>query len=125
VGRIDPFHIKGGIGFGISKGLGFLQHVREGTSLVGHLCQYVVGCSVQDPQKALNTVGNEAFFHRSDQRDAAPDTGLETNLNPLFQGSRKNLVAVSSQQGLVGCNHLFSLFNGFKHEAFGWLISPD
>jgi len=85
-----------------SLALRFGQHVLEARSLLAHLRQDEVRGPVDDAGDPLDSVGGQAFAQRRDDRHAAGNRRFEGDHYPFLLCGKENLVAVCSQQGLVG-----------------------
>jgi hypothetical protein len=65
------------------------------------------------------------FAQRLDDRDAAGDSGFESDHDALFLGSSKDLVAVLGEQGLVGGDHVLAVVDRLQHEDPGDVTAAD
>ena len=89
VGRVDPFHVQGGIGFGEPLGLGLGQGLGIGGAASGHLGEDVIGGAVQDAEQLQDPVGGQPLAQGQDDGDAAAHRGLERDLHPLRPRPRR------------------------------------
>ena len=86
VGRVVTLDVAGRIGFGVSLGLGVLEHVIEVEALGGHLVENVVGGAVDDAEHARHLVSDEGFAQRLEERDGAAHGGFEVDVDALGFG---------------------------------------
>eukprot|EP01132_Coremiostelium_polycephalum_P022260 gene22259-biopygen12545 len=119
VGSVDAFHVEGRIGFGVTQGLGFGQHVFEGTALLAHFGEDEVTGAVDDAGHPVDTVGGQAFTDRLDHRDATGHGGFERHDHALLAGLGEDFVTVHGNQRLVGSDHMLAVFDGLEHQLAG------
>jgi hypothetical protein len=71
---------------------------------------------VDDAGQREHAVGDEAFLHRADQRDAAGHGGLEPERHAAPARLVVELGAVVGEQGLVGGDHVLAGGERFQDE---------
>ena len=94
--RIDTFDIKCRIGFCESELLGFLQHNLEGSLLIRHFAQYIVGCTVDNAENRFDTIRCQAFLQGLNDRDCTAYTGFEADVDLFCLSSPEYFVSVGS-----------------------------
>ena len=125
VGRIVAFDVAGRIGFGVSLGLGVLEHVIELQALGGHLVENVVGGAVDDAQHAGHLVARQGFAQRQQERDGATNGRFEVDVDALGLGRGVDFRAVLGKQRLVGGDHGGSRLDRGHHERAGHCGAAD
>ena len=125
VGGVDPLDVVGGIGLGKALGLGVFQHLGKGGAMIGHLGEDVVGSAVHDPLDRLDPVGDQAFFQRFDDRDAAADAGLEADFHPFGHRGVEDLPAMDGEQSLVGGDDMLAAGDRLEDEGPGRFDAAD
>src|SRR5476649_1187497 len=116
VGRIDTFHVKGRIGFGITQRLGFSQYVRERAAFFAHFGQDEVAGAIDDPGYPVDAVRRQAFTDGLDHRDAACNGRFERHNHAFFLGLGEDFIAVHGNQRLVGSDYVLAVLDGFEHQ---------
>src|SRR5450830_634811 len=116
---IDAFDVEGRIGFGVTQGLGFGQHVFEGTTLLAHFGEDEVTGAVDDAGNPVDAVGRKAFANRLDHRDTAGHGGFERNDHALLAGLGEDFVTVHGDQRLVRGDHVLAVLDGAEHQLAG------
>jgi len=119
VGGVDAFHVERRVGFGVTQGLGFGQHVFEGTALLAHFGEDEVTGAVDDAGYPVDAVGGQAFTDRLDHRDTTGHRGFERYDHALLAGLGEDLVAVHGDQRLVGGDHVLAVLDGLEHQLAG------
>ena len=107
--RINAVHVETRIGFGISQGLGFPQHLLEIQPVVAHLAQDVIRRAVDDAGNGEKLIGYEAFFDGPDDRNTPTHAGFEPNIAPEGAGRCEDFAAVPRQQRFVGGDDMLAL----------------
>ncbi len=125
VGHVDPVDIEAGVGLGIAEILGALDHHIEELAGALHLRQHVVGGAVHDSVEALDAVRREPLAHGAEDRDATADAGLECHVHTAARGSIEDLLAVESEQGLVGGHHVLPALDGAHGQALRHVVAAD
>src|SRR6185437_2890495 len=78
---VDAVDIEARIGLGIAEALRLFQHRSEAAARRAHLRQDVVAGAVEDAANPQHVIAGEALAQRLEDRDAARDSGLETEKN--------------------------------------------
>ena len=73
----------------------------------------------------MDSVGTQPLAQSFDDRYAACNSRLKCHHHTFFVRSSKNLCAMHSQQGFVGCHHMLAGSNRFEHQLFGDAITTD
>ena len=94
--------ISGRVLLGIAVELCLLERIRKGNAVVDHLGENVVGRAVQNAADFVKLVGSQALQHRTDDRNAAADGGLEHIVYAVLLGNLEQLLTLGSNQFLVG-----------------------
>src|SRR5690606_37198326 len=125
VGGVDAFDVERRIRLGIAQCLSFLEHVFEGAALLAHLGEYEVTGAIDDAGQPVDTVGRQPFADRLDHWNAARHRSLEGDDDALLAGTGENLVAMHSDQRLVGGDHVLAVLDGLEHQFEGQGIAAD
>ena len=125
VGCVHAFDVKGGVGFGITQRLSFLEHHTKIQALVAHFAQNEIGGAVDDAGNPLDAVGCEAFTQRFDDRNATGHCGFKRHHHTFGGSRREDLGAMHREQRLVGGHHMFARRNGFHHQGFGNAVAAN
>ena len=73
---IDPFDVKGRVGFGVTQLLCFFQHIGEITAFVTHFGQNEVTRAVNDTGNTVDAVGRQTFTNGLDDGNTTGDGGF-------------------------------------------------
>src|SRR5471032_1259461 len=122
---VDAFHVESRVGFGVTQGLGFGQHVFEGTALLAHFGEDEVTGAVDDPGHPVDAVGGQAFTDRLDHRNSTGHGRFERHDHALLARLGEDLVAMYGNQRLVGGDHVFTVLNGLEHQLAGHGIATN
>ena len=125
VGGINTLNVECRVGFGIAKCLGLLECSLKTQALFTHFGQDEIGGAVDDARQPFDAVGAQALAQRFDDGNATSHSRFKTDHHTLALGSGKNLVAMHSQQGLVGGYHVFASVNGAQHQLEGDAIAAN
>ena len=116
MGGIAAANIKCRIGFRIAEILCFGQDLGKRRTVLAHLRQDIVGGSVQDSIEALDPITGKAFTQRFDNRNAAGNRGLITNMNAVGIGQLGDFGSVDSEQRLVRGDHMLAGADRLAHQ---------
>lgn len=119
VRRINAFHIKGGIGFGVAQGLRFLQNVFERAACAGHFRENKVRRAVDDARKPLDSVSCQALPERLNNRDPAGHGRFKGQGQSLCRRRSKQRIAMLGQERLIRRNDSLAFGEGELNEGFG------
>ena len=72
---------------------------------------------LDDAGNRLNLIGSQSLSESLDDGDAACHRGLESHLHPLALSGREDFIAVDSQEGLVGRDHMDTRLDGGNDQA--------
>ena len=109
VGAVD---IKGRVSFGVAQCLRFFEHVGEVAPFLRHFTQDVVTGAVDDAGDAFDFVTAHAFAQDFDDRDAACNRRFKGKLQSFFAGQGEEGIAVAGDEGFVGGDDVFVVFEG-------------
>ena len=125
VGSVDTAYIERGVRFSIAGTLSFSQNIGERTLLLGHLCQNVIGGSVDDSINRQDSICSQSLFQSLNDRNAAADARLVTDADSGPPRCLMDLGSVSRQQSLVRCNDVFAPGDCGEYEFSSGLIAAD
>ena len=125
VGRVDPFHVEGGVRFRVTQLLGFVQHILESTAALFHLGEDKVAGTVDDARQPVDMVGRQPLAQGLEDGDAPGHGGFEGHIHAVVLGRLEDLVAVLGDQRLVGGDNMFAVLDGGEHQLAGGINATD
>ena len=98
--RIQPFDIGWRVGFGIAKLCCLRQRFIKFHAFLIHLCEDVVGCSIDDSHNLCNVIGHKTLLQRPDNRNTAGTGCLKHKIHIIF-------FRCIQQFSSMNCNKIF------------------
>ena len=123
VGRINAFHIKRRICFGVTQLLRLLKHFRKLTLLGRHFGKNKISCSVDDACEPLDVVGCQPLPQGLDYRNSTSYGAFKRERDFIGARQRKQLVASFRNQGFVRCHHMFAVAQGALDHLEGHIVA--
>src|SRR5699024_2418040 len=109
-GSVESIHVRCRISFSKTQFLRFLQGIFITLSLLVHLCQNVIRCSVNNAHHLLNSVRNEPVRKTTKQWDTSANTCFIEQVTSIFKCDSFQLWTMKCNQIFVRSdNMLFSL----------------
>ncbi len=100
--RVERFHVRGGIGFGVAELLGFLQDGVVVAAFAGHLGQYEVRRAIHDAHDPFDALPRERRTQGAKDGDTAGDGRFVEEVSAVLVGEPGEGRAALGHQGLVG-----------------------
>src|SRR5699024_7636604 len=116
---VVAFDISCGIFFRIAVELCLLERILKGHTVMNHLGQDIVCCTVENTANLVELIGGQTLQLRADVRDAAADRILKHLVVALFLSNTERILAAGGDRLLIrGANAL-----AIQHAATRKLIS--
>ena len=125
VRRVDAFDVEARIGLRIAQRLGLGEDIGEVATLVAHLGQDEVTGPVDNACDPIDVVCRQAFAQGLDDGNATGDGRLEAHHDTALARRSEDLVAVPSDQRLVGRDHVLAVLDRPEHQLERRRIAPD
>ena len=109
---ILALHVGGGVLLGVAVGLGPLQGLVEGHTVLDHAGEDIVCCSVEDAADLQNVVGRHAVAQGPQDGDAPAHAGLKEIDRAVLCRQGEQPGAMSRHQLLVGGDHTLACLQG-------------
>src|SRR6185369_14834713 len=118
---VEPIHIGGGIGFGVTRALSFEQYMLKARTVLFYGREDVVTGSVEDSVKGVDPVGGDALAQDIVDGNSSGDAGFHGHVHARCNGFIPKLGTRQSHQFFVGGDHRFLLqdrrFDNFAGDA--------
>src|ERR1700722_2102286 len=116
---VVAFDVEGRIGFRIAEPLCVAQAIVERKPILLHAGEDVIAGAVEDAVDAGEGIAAESLAQSLDDRNAGADRSLEIERDLTALGERRELLAVSRQQRLVGGHHRLAGSKRAFHRPLG------
>src|SRR5512145_1716989 len=107
---IYPFNIKSRVFLCETKFLGITESLFKGNLFVGHPCEDVIACTVEDAKHIADFVPYKTVPDGPNDRDTAAHRGFEAYFASLPFSKSEKLIAFFREKRFVGGNDPFTFF---------------
>ena len=109
--RVGAINVKSGVGFGIAQRLSLSQNLIKGAPLGAHLREDKVPRAVDNARHLSDLITCHRLAHGFNDRYATGHRSLKPDLHPRRFRQCDQLIAMLSNQGLVGRHNMFAVLD--------------